>query len=90
MDLSDADFVRQQVSAVIIKWDPMGFVPKGKAKGYDPVINEIITSLGPKTDRDMLARNIGSICRKWFGPTAFEKEFEECVPVARKIIKHLS
>lgn len=90
MDLSDADFVRQQVSAVIVKWDPMEYVPQGKVKGYDPVINEIVSSLGPKTDRDMLARNIGNICRKWFGPASFEKEFEDCLPVARKIIKQLS
>ena len=85
MDLSDTAFVRQQVSAVITTWDPMEFVAKGKIKSYEPVITEIITSLGPKTERDMLARNIGNIFRKWFGSVAFEKDFEECQPVARKI-----
>lgn len=90
MDLSDPAFVRQQVTAVIIKWDPMEAVAKGKQKSYDPVITEIIATLGPKTDRDVLARNIGTIFRKWFGSAAFEKDFEECQPVARKIIKQLS
>ncbi len=90
MDLSDPAFVRQQVSAVLTSWDPMEFVSKGKVKSYDPVIAEIIASLGPKTERDMLARNIGNVFRKWFGSTAFEKDFDECQPVARKIIKLLS
>ena len=90
MDLSDPAFVRQQVTAVIIKWDPVEAVAKGKKTAYDPVITEIIASLGPKTERDMLARNLGNIFRKWFGSATFEKDFEECQPVARKIIKSLS
>lgn len=90
MDLSDPAFVRQQVFAVITTWDPMEFAAKGKMKSYEPVIVEIIASLGPKTERDMLARNIGNIFRKWFGSASFEKDFDECQPVARKIIKLLS
>ena len=90
MDLSDPAFVRQQVAAVITTWDPVEAIAKGKPKAYDPIIAEIIASLGPKTERDMLARNIGNIFRKWFGSVAFEKDFEECQPVARKIIKLLS
>ena len=90
MDLSDPAFVRQQVFAVIAAWDPMQFIPKGKSKSYDPVISEIIAGLGPKTERDMLARTIGNVFRKWFGSASFEKDFEECQPIARKIIKLLS
>ena len=90
MDLSDPAFVRQQVAAVITSWDPMAACAQGKSKAYDPVINEIVASLGPRVERDMLARNIGNVFRKWFGSTAFEKDFDECQPVARKIIKLLS
>ena len=90
MDLSVPAVVRQHVSAVILTWDPVRAVAMGKKSSYDPVIAEIIASLGPKTELDVLARSIGNIFRKWFGSASFKKDFEECLPVARKIIKLLS
>lgn len=75
------------VSQIINEWDPIALLSHAPTDEYEIEIKLIIDSLEKSRTTDELANNIYEIFSKRFGTDVFTKQYQECIEVAKKILR---
>ena len=80
------DIMREKVAKIINDWDPIDLFPYSPKDEYEVEIELISELLHKTTDVERLANDISTIFIKRFGDDVFNRRYNECLSVAKKIL----
>ncbi|MEL7606846.1 MAG: DUF1871 family protein [Sedimentibacter saalensis] len=78
--------MREKVAKIINDWDPIDLFPYSPKDEYEIEIELISELLHETTDLEHLANDINTIFIKRFGDDVFNRGYNECLSVAKKIL----
>lgn len=75
----------EKITQIINEWDPIDLLKTGCPNDeYQPEVNEIFNNMSNNIDH--LANTIYNVFIKMFGKDIFNKDINECILIANKIL----
>lgn len=79
-----------KLTTIINNWDPTNLMSHAPDDEYDLEINMIAELLRKTNNENELAKGIQNIFLDACGEVFFKKDFEDCLDIARKILKEFN
>lgn len=83
------DVMNDKIAKIINEWDPIDLFPFAPKDEYEDEIDFISKLVDKEIDLESLTKNIYDLFIKRFGDDVFNRSYNECFIIAKKILTDL-